>query len=165
MLTLSQTVGYAIRALSCLDSSADDRRTARELSACTGIPPSYLSKILRALVKAGLIHSQRGHYGGFYLNQPARATSLAKVIAAIDPKLRVAPCLLGLPLCEEDDEPCPLHRFWQTERARIERKLERTSLADIASFYRRQMPESCGDGPAGGRATRCRPTERQGKRT
>ncbi len=142
MFSLPQTVGYAIRALSCLEESPQQRRTAREIATCTAIPPSYLSKILRALVQAGLIDGLRGHAGGFHLAQPPRSIRLSQIIKAIDPKLRVHPCFLGVAPCE-GDEPCPLHRFWKPQRARIEKKLESTTLADVTRFYRQQIKSCC----------------------
>ena len=33
----------------------------------TGVPPSYLVKVMGLLARAGLVHSQRGLYGGYTL--------------------------------------------------------------------------------------------------
>jgi DNA-binding IscR family transcriptional regulator len=44
---------------------------ASELARGAGIPAPYLSKILRRLVLAGLLLSQKGQRGGFSLARPA----------------------------------------------------------------------------------------------
>lgn len=142
MFALPQTVGYAIRALCCLEPASGQRRTAREVAACTDVPLAYLSKILRDLVEAGLVDGQRGHYGGFHLARPPQQLTLAQIIAAVDPNLRVDDCFLGVNPCE-GDEPCPLHFFWEPRRKQIERKLATTRLSQIAPFYRKRMSCAC----------------------
>ncbi|HMR79653.1 MAG TPA: Rrf2 family transcriptional regulator, partial [Polyangiaceae bacterium] len=62
MAPLSQTAEYALRALSQLAAQRPARAlTAQELARLTLVPASYLSKILRKLVAAGLLDSQKGH--------------------------------------------------------------------------------------------------------
>ncbi len=63
MLSLSQTTGYAILALGCLERSGTQWILARDIASRAGIPLPYLSKILHALVRPGLIHAKRGHRG------------------------------------------------------------------------------------------------------
>ena len=52
---LSQTAGYAIVALSCLNERGDAWTLAKDIAECTGIPRPYLSKIFHKLENSGLI--------------------------------------------------------------------------------------------------------------
>ncbi|MBW2295571.1 MAG: Rrf2 family transcriptional regulator, partial [Deltaproteobacteria bacterium] len=67
-MVLSQTAEYALRAMAWL-ATAPTREPvrAKDLSVATGIPSHYLSKVMRRLVLAGLLISQKGQGGGFLL--------------------------------------------------------------------------------------------------
>jgi len=77
-MLLSQTAEYALRAMAWLATvSGDEPVRAVDLSSATGIPTHYLSKVLRRLVLANLLESQKGQGGGFSLSlgvwhQPGR---------------------------------------------------------------------------------------------
>ena len=136
MLSLTQTTGYAVRALGCLADGGADFLMARQVSDCTGIPLPYLSKVLNALAREGLIEAKRGYQGGFRLRRHASAISLLEVADAVEgPDWRNA-CLLGLDGCHTED-PCPAHPFWEKHRTEIERELGRLTVADMAEYERR----------------------------
>ncbi|MFT3788364.1 MAG: Rrf2 family transcriptional regulator [Tepidisphaeraceae bacterium] len=62
----SQTAEYAFRAMTYL-ASADGPAGSERIAAEVKVPKPYLLKILRDLVSAGLLESQRGPNGGFAL--------------------------------------------------------------------------------------------------
>jgi Rrf2 family protein len=129
MLSLSQTVGYAIRALGCIASAQGDRVLSTQIHQCTGISVPYLRKVLCVLSKAGLIHARRGQRGGFVLSRPATEITLLDVMHATGTACPVPACPFELPGCP-DDAQCPMHSFWQKERTRIEAKLASVTVAD-----------------------------------
>ncbi len=150
MLALSQTTGYAILALSCLDGCRDRWVLAKTISECTGISLPYLSKLLHALSGSGLIHAKRGYRGGFQLARSAGEISLLDVAEAVEGRKWLPKCLLGLEECS-DDRACPTHEFWKAERSRIEKELKRQTLSDVAEFERRRGArlDGCGcDSPS-----------------
>jgi Rrf2 family protein len=57
---LSQTVEYALRAVVQLAYVAPGASTTAALAKVTQVPPAYLAKVLQALVRAGIVSSQRG---------------------------------------------------------------------------------------------------------
>jgi hypothetical protein len=62
---INQTAQYALRALMHLAAlPAGSRVRARDLSRATGVPPAYLSKIMRRLTARRLLHAIKGHHGG-----------------------------------------------------------------------------------------------------
>ncbi|MHC4710827.1 MAG: RrF2 family transcriptional regulator, partial [Planctomycetota bacterium] len=99
MLSLSQTTGYAILALSCLVEDQDRWVLSRDIAATTEIPGPYLSRVLHALGRSGLIRTKRGYRGGFALARPASRISLLDVAEAVEGRDWKAPCLLGLTSC------------------------------------------------------------------
>ncbi len=137
MLSLSQTTGYAVLALGCLEECGGRLVLARDIAACTGIPLPYLSKLLHTLRGRGLIHGKRGYRGGFSLSRPAARISLAEVAEAVEGPQWLPDCLLGLTDCTPE-VLCPTYAFWKVERKKIERELRRTTLADVAAFLRKR---------------------------
>lgn len=126
---LSQTVEYALRAMTHLAGlSAGSALNSESIAAQTKVPQGYLSKILRDLVVADLITSQRGPNGGFALARPADRISMLDVINAVDPMQRITRCPLGNPA---HFDLCPLHRRIDDAMAMIEREFNRTTLAEV----------------------------------
>jgi Rrf2 family transcriptional regulator, iron-sulfur cluster assembly transcription factor len=150
---ISQTAGYAILALSCIERHNGRRVMGRRMAAETGAPGSYLSKILRELGKAGLVEGQRGHDGGYRLCRSADCITLLQVVRAVHPDWEPPACMLGLMPCS-DDWVCPTHAFWSRTRKQIIAELDRVTLTDVAGFYR--------EARVGGRAMHKR---RAGRRT
>jgi Rrf2 family protein len=135
MLSLSQTTGYAIRALGCLSDHPGEPFMARQISDCTGVPLPYLSKILNALVHAGLVTGKRGYKGGFALAHSTKGLSLRQVADAVEGPDWDSACLLGLEDCREGN-PCPAHSFWSQVRTQVHAELERLTVADMAAWER-----------------------------
>ncbi|MBX3323315.1 MAG: Rrf2 family transcriptional regulator [Phycisphaeraceae bacterium] len=126
---LSQTVEYALRAMIHLASlTPDSSVNSKAIADHTQVPKGYLSKILRDLVVAELITSQRGPNGGFTLARTPAQISMLDVVNAVDQIDRITKCPLGNP---EHVNLCPLHRRLDDALAMIEQELCRTSLAEI----------------------------------
>ncbi len=131
MLEFSNTSGYAILALCHVAGQGARWVLAREIAADTGIAGPYLSKILHALVKAGLLRAKRGYRGGVALARPAGQINILEVVAVVERRPRAPGCLLGLSDCS-DLHACPVHRVWKVTRAQIEDSLRRLTLAAVA---------------------------------
>lgn len=130
-MIFSQTAEYGLRAmahLALLPPGASIR--ARDLSAATGIPPDYVSKVLRRMVRDGLLSSQKGHGGGFRLARPAAEIRFIDVLAALDEELDPQHCAFGWGACGSH-EPCPLHGAFSRLKAAVHEWASRTTLADV----------------------------------
>jgi Rrf2 family iron-sulfur cluster assembly transcriptional regulator len=106
---------------------------AVDLSASTGIPTHYLSKVLRRLVLADLLASQKGQGGGFSLSRPPSEIAFIDILSAIDAYPTQGRCAFGWGECDTTD-PCPLHNSWSHLNDRIRDWASNTSLAEIANF-------------------------------
>lgn len=126
---LSQTVEYALRAMVHLAGLAPNTAANSEsIAAGTQVPQGYLSKVLRDLVVADLVVSQRGPNGGFSLARPADQISMLEVVNAVDPIERIRKCPLGNPA---HVNLCPLHRRIDNAIDLIERQFRETKLSDL----------------------------------
>jgi Rrf2 family protein len=131
-MQLTRAAYYAIRVMVYLASLPDDSRVLLpSLAESTGAPASFLSKILQALVRAGLIVSRRGKAGGFTILRHAREASMYDVVEAIEGPVCLNLCLADGTSCERA-ETCPAHPVWaEAQRAMLD-VLRRASIAELA---------------------------------
>lgn len=132
MFSLSQTTGYAIKALTCIAGNCEVKQI-RDIAECTGIPVSYLAKVIHRLGKAGVLVSKRGNKGGVWLTRNPAELSLLEISKAVDGEDQFTSCLLGMESCS-DARACPTHEFWKPVRKQIRSQLENTTLADVLKF-------------------------------
>lgn len=128
---LSMTAQYALRAFVYIATREEDHPVlAKDIAAHTGVPPHYLSRILRDAVRSGLLESARGVGGGFRLARPAGRFKLVDLIAPFDDVLNRSRCPFGQPRCN-DQHPCGFHEHWKPISAAYRNMLEQTTLAEI----------------------------------
>src|ERR671935_1188373 len=127
-MRVSAKVDYALRASSELAAAAGSGPVKGErIAQAQGIPLKFLENILLDLRHAGLVHSQRGAEGGYWLARPAGDISLADVIRAVEGPLAN---VRGLPPQELDYEgPAErLREVFVAVRASLRNVLERVTL-------------------------------------
>ena len=95
MMSLSNTTGHAIRALTYLAECANPPMSIKTVAECSDVPQAYLAKIVKKLNDSGIIDSKRGSSGGIWLARPAKLISLLEVCEALEGEEFLAPCLLG----------------------------------------------------------------------
>ena len=102
-------------------------RIARE----QGIPIKFLENILSQLNRSGLVNSQRGAEGGYWLARPANKITLAEVIRAVDGPLANVRGLRPEAVAY-DGTAKALQEVWVAVRANLRAVLEKVTLADVA---------------------------------
>lgn len=126
---LSQTIEYALRAMMHLAALAPGESASSEvISTHTQTPAGYLSKVMRDLVLAELVVSQRGPKGGFALARTPDKISMLDVVNAVDSMQRIHRCPLGNPA---HLKLCPLHQRIDSALDHIEGEFRRTTLAEM----------------------------------
>jgi Rrf2 family protein len=92
-LQISRRIEYATRAMIFLASLPDGMTTSfREIAKKMEIPQDFLAKILKTLVKSGLVKSTRGAHGGYSLATGASGVSFLDVIEAVEGPIQVNLC-------------------------------------------------------------------------
>lgn len=129
---LTRSAEYAVRALSLLAlREGTEALHCGEIAAELGLPPQFLTKILRRLTATELVTSQRGRAGGFRLNRAADEIPLLAVVEPFQDGLAGVECLLGQTECS-DSASCPLHEPMAEIRRAFHDLLAGTTLADVA---------------------------------
>jgi Rrf2 family protein len=83
-MRVSARSDYALRAVAELASAGTGRLKRDVIANRQAIPLEFLESILLALKHAGIVQSQRGAGGGFWLARPPNEISLGDVIRAVD---------------------------------------------------------------------------------
>jgi Rrf2 family protein len=124
---------YAVRAVVELASgSQDSPRKVDQVAQAQGIPVSFLENILTQLRSAGLVRSQRGPEGGYWLAHPPEEINLAQVIRAVEGPLVGVRGLRPEEVSYEGSAES-LKQVWLALRANLRKVLEHVTLADVAS--------------------------------
>jgi Rrf2 family protein len=128
---ISRTAEYAFLALAFLAGQSAEAVTTREIAESTGLPPDYLSKILRALRRHGILLAHRGIGGGFALAKPAESISVLQVLEALGERLPYTEqCPMRL---AHHGEVCPVHRALNEAIALIRQRFTDLTLDQLAT--------------------------------
>jgi Rrf2 family protein len=124
---------YAVRAVVELaGSSQGSPRKVDEVAKAQGIPVSFLENILTQLRSAGIVRSQRGPEGGYWLAKPPEEVNLAHVIRAVEGPL------VGVRGQRPEEieyvgSAESLQQVWIALRANLRKVLEHVTVAQVAS--------------------------------
>jgi len=131
-MQLTRAADYAVRVMIHLATlPANERTLLPSLARATGTPESFLSKILQALGRAGLVASRRGQSGGFEILPPGRVASVRAVIEAIDGPIGLNICLVSGASCNRKSF-CPAHPIWASAQEAMLDVLNAARIADLA---------------------------------
>ncbi len=137
-MLLSQTAEYALRAAVWLADTPQTPHTTQEIAQVTKVPAGYLSKVMQALGRAGLVKSQRGLGGGFLLTHNPDELTVLDIINAVDPVQRIHTCPLNLK--SHGKKLCPLHRKLDDAMADMEEAFATTMLSDLVNSNSKIKP-------------------------
>ena len=131
-MRITAKADYAVRAAIELARKEDGPTKGTAIAQAQNIPLKFLENILIDLRHAGVVRSQRGAEGGYWLARPAREVSVADVIRAVEGPLASVrgegPEAIDYPAGAE-----PLQRFWIAIRASLRGVAETVTLADLAA--------------------------------
>ena len=138
-MRVSAKVDYAVRALTELAVAAGHGPVKGEaIAAAQDIPLRFTENILSDLRRAGVVGSQRGADGGYWLKAPADSITVADVIRHVEGALAD---VRGQP--PEDvsygGAATALQDVWIATRATVRSVLESVTIADIAGG---RLPEA-----------------------
>ena len=131
-MRISAKVDYAVRAaVELAAAQGAGPMKGERIATAQEIPLKFLENILGELRRAGIVQTQRGAEGGYWLAVPADSVSVADIIRAVEGPLadvRGAPPerLSYIGPAEA------LQQVWVAVRANLRAVLEQVTVADIA---------------------------------
>jgi Rrf2 family protein len=133
LMHVTAKADYAVRAvIELAGSSQDSPRKVDGVAKAQGIPVSFLENILTQLRSSGIVRSQRGPEGGYWLARPADQLNLADIIRAVEGPL------VGVrgqrpEEIEYAGSSEALQNVWIALRANLRKVLENVTVADVAA--------------------------------
>ena len=131
-MRISARADYAVRAAVELAAAAEGPTKGDTIARSQGIPLKFLENILGDLRHSGIVRSQRGAEGGYWLARPADQITVADVIRAVDGPL--AAVRGERPEAVSYAGPAlALQRVWIALRSNLRGVVEHVTLADLAA--------------------------------
>jgi Rrf2 family protein len=128
---VSAKVDYALRATIELAAAGEGPVKGERIAQAQEIPLKFLENILGDLRHAGIVRSQRGAEGGYWLARRPDEITVADVVRAVEgPIANVRG--LGPESVEYAGAAERLQEVWIAVRANLRAVLERVTLADVA---------------------------------
>ena len=131
MLRISKMTDYAIMVMVELNVLRGEILCAQALAERSHLELPTVSKVLKLLVKTGLVDSYRGANGGYSLEREAQEISVAEIIAAIEGPIAMTECSVEEGLCAQEAN-CGLRGNWQRISVAVAKAMEGVSLAEMA---------------------------------
>lgn len=139
MLRLTKLTDYATVILTNMAKTENQQHAAMELAETTGINLPTVSKVLKILVKANIVSSNRGSKGGYKLVRAPECITVAQVISALEGPIALTECSITHHDCEQTS-CCAIKGNWELINLAISSTLESITLADMV-MPKEQMPQ------------------------
>lgn len=131
-MRISAKADYAVRATIELASLGEAKPVkGDQLALAQDIPLNFLENILRELRKSGIVRSQRGTEGGYWLARSADSITVADVIRAVEGPIADVRGVRPDELSYAGSSKA-LRDVWVAARANLRAVLEHVTIADIA---------------------------------
>ncbi|HAG93727.1 MAG: SUF system Fe-S cluster assembly regulator [Pseudomonadales bacterium] len=133
MLRISKMTDYALVIMNRLAKSPVQQQRMEELAEATKLGLPTVRKLMRQLVAAGLVRSERGAKGGYQLARLPEMISIAQVVSAVEGPLAITECCDDDGGCELTDG-CEVAYHMPTINELIAQILNTISLTDMVGM-------------------------------
>ncbi|RWR04199.1 Rrf2 family transcriptional regulator [Siminovitchia fortis] len=128
----SKATNYALHAIVYLTLTPSGKSVGVEqLAKVQNLSPTYLSKILTKLVKAGLVESNPGVNGGYSLARQSSNISFLDVVHAIEGKAQLFSCSLEHGELDRN-QGCLIEKVMTEAEQKMNDELSSVSICKIA---------------------------------
>lgn len=133
MLRIGKMTDYALVIMNRLAKAPASLQRMEELAASTQLGLPTVRKLMRQLVAAGLVRSERGAKGGYQLSRFPEMINIAQIVSAVEGPLAITEC------CDDDggcelSGGCEVESHMPTLNELIVQILSTISLSDMATL-------------------------------
>ena len=141
-MIITRATEYAIRAILYMSRQpVGEIVYKKDICKTQDITPAFLTKILQPLIKDGIVGSQRGVGGGFYLAKEPAEITLLDIIKSQEGPVYLNQCMIEEGACEREFF-CPVHGAWAEIRKDFMKTLSRYDFAGLATRQEPPTPTS-----------------------
>jgi FeS assembly SUF system regulator len=131
MIRITKQTDYGIVLLTFLAAAPERQVNAPDLAGETRLPLPMVSKILKLLVREGILVSHRGVKGGYGLARLPEEVSMAEVISALEGPIAITECIDENSGCAHAPF-CGVQGRWHRINTALREALEGITLAEMA---------------------------------
>jgi FeS assembly SUF system regulator len=131
MLRMSKLTDYGTVVMTYLAKEKDRLHAVSEIAGQTRVSAPTVSKILKRLVREGLVVSHRGAKGGYSLARPPARISMVEIIDALEGPVGLTECGSSPGLCVQESL-CSIRANWQRINGAVRQALASVTLAEMA---------------------------------
>ena len=132
VMQIPRKIEYALRAMIHLADDPTGVARGIEIARTQHIPKYYLEKVIRDLMRRGLVRARRGPGGGYQLGRSAATISFRDVIEAVEGPISLNLCVEGDNVCNLQ-AACRMFRVWEEGQRVLLEVFSRTTLSEVAS--------------------------------
>jgi len=139
-MSLSEGVEWSLHCAWLLTHApAGEAVSSRRMAEFYGLPPAYLSKLLKSLVRAGILDATTGPRGGFRLARPPDDITVLDVMEAVEGRGALFQCTEirqqgPVPASAADcRRPCGIAKVMSDADQAWRARLAATTIAELAS--------------------------------
>jgi FeS assembly SUF system regulator len=133
MLRMGKLTDYATVVLASLAQDPARHRAAADLAQQTRLKRPTVSKVLKELQRAGMVHSSRGAQGGYRLARGPEHITAAQILDIFEGPIAITECSGAASQCGIE-RLCRVGSAWQRVNAAIRRALEDVTLRQLAGL-------------------------------
>lgn len=133
-LEITRKTDLALQALHVLVETEDPVK-GKDLADRIGATAPFIPQVLKPLVAAGWVQSDRGPTGGYRLSVDLTKTSVLSLIEAMEGPTADGRCVLRGTPCPVIDH-CAMHDAWTRARAALLNELSRTPIVETSTHER-----------------------------
>ena len=133
---------YGLRILIDLANHDNGKpRLIRDIANAQQISEKYISRLVIALRRAGLIRSVRGVNGGFHLAKKPKEITLLEVLEVMEGAVSIVECVNPTPLCARQNL-CGVRTIWQQLNDNIRSMMNNVTLEEILEACNKQNADN-----------------------
>ncbi len=141
-MKFSNSIEYAIHGLIYLSGApAGEATQIAGVAKAIKVPEGYLRKVFQQLARAGILSSQRGARGGFYLSGEPENITLKDIVEAIDGSLPSYACLRDRRSCGIALD-CPVKLAFMNASQQMAAVLEATTIKGLRDDLQQNRQEA-----------------------
>jgi FeS assembly SUF system regulator len=133
MLRLNRMTDYAILVLGALARRRGETLASGHLAQVTKLAQPTVAKVLKMLLAAELVETQRGVRGGYRLVKTLGQISLVDIVEAMEGPIAVTDCVEGARHSCPASKCCCMRNHWNHVNFAIRRALMDVTLADLTN--------------------------------
>lgn len=132
MLKIAKLTDYGTLVMTTLALAPTTVLNAQELAARSHVAAPTVAKLLKLLVKGGLVESTRGAHGGYRLARGADEITVAEVVTALEGPIAITACALHGGGCTIEGS-CTSRSNWRLIDDAVRQALSAVTLAEMAA--------------------------------